>query len=212
MILITLCALSVLACVVCDELPKVSLNPQKLVQKSGQETSFSCVLRRGSLPVRFEWLYNDRSMEPSSKIQIESTTKSSTLILESLTILNAGNYTCRASNSFGFDQSTSNLIVEGPPQWQSKPVDLRIGPKERFNIKCSGIGHPVPSVSWRKQIGSEWRDLLESSNVFTKISSAEITGNQLIKEKDEGKYGCEVSNGIKPSLWTEFMIQVSGKL
>ncbi|XP_074595941.1 cell adhesion molecule Dscam2-like [Brevipalpus obovatus] len=100
----------------------------------------------------------------------------------------------------------------GPPQWLSKPIDMQVGPKEHFNIKCEGIGYPLPSIHWKKLIDSEWRDLFESSNTFTKISSTETTGHQLIKEKDEGKYGCEVSNGINPSLWTEFMIKVSGEI
>lgn len=59
---------------------------------------------------------------------------------------------------------------------------------------------------------SEWQDLFESSNTFIRITPNEITGDQLIKERDEGKYGCEVSNGINPSLWSEFMIKISGKM
>lgn len=123
-----------------------------------------------------------------------------------------------------------SMFWSGPPQWQSKPTDLRVGPREKFNIKCSGIGHPDPSVLWRKQIGlfirqtnwfdlipvyligSEWQDLFESTGIFTKISSTEISGHQLVKERDEGKYGCEITNGINPSLWTEFMIKISGKI
>lgn len=41
----------------------------------------------------------------------------------------------------------------GPPQWLTKPADLHVGPKENFNIKCEGIGHPLPSSLWKKFIG-----------------------------------------------------------
>ncbi|XP_074605146.1 cell adhesion molecule Dscam1-like [Brevipalpus obovatus] len=211
MILKLFWVLYVLNCANSNESPRVSLNPQKLVQKAGQQTYFSCLLQKGSLPVQFEWLHDEKFIQSSPNIVIDSSKKSSNLIFESLSASNAGNYTCRASNNFGSDVSTSNLIVEGPPQWQAKPSDIRVGPKERFNIQCIGIGHPSPTVIWKKQIDSEWRDLSESSNVFSKISPTEIAGNQLNKEKDEGKYGCEISNGINPSLWTEFMIKVSGK-
>lgn len=60
-------------------------------------------------------------------------------------------------------------------------------------------------------LDSEWKDLFESTGVFTKISPNEITGHQLVKERDEGMYGCEVSNGINPNLWAEFRIEISGK-
>ncbi|XP_074605134.1 CAVP-target protein-like [Brevipalpus obovatus] len=212
MILILVCILSVLSRINANEAPKVSLNSERLVQKSGQRSYISCVLQGGSVPVHFEWLKDGKTVQTSRNIEIDISKKMSALILESLSMSDAGNYTCRASNSFGSHQATSHLVIEGPPQWQAKPSDIRVGPKERFNIQCIGIGHPSPTVIWKKQIDSEWRDLLESSNVFSRISPTEIAGNQLNKEKDEGKYGCEVSNGINPSLWTEFMIKVSGKL
>ncbi|XP_074593818.1 cell adhesion molecule Dscam2-like [Brevipalpus obovatus] len=203
--------LSLIDSVFLNESPKISLKPQKLIQKAGQPTDFTCTIQRGSLPVQFEWLKDGKSIESTTKLEIDTSKKSSALFLQSLSISDGGNYSCRASNSFGFDQSTSNLIVEGSPQWLAKPTDMHVGPKERFNIQCSGIGYPQTSVSWRKQIDSEWRDLFESSSVFTRVSPTELSGNQLVKERDEGKYGCEVSNGINPSLWTEFIIKVSGK-
>lgn len=58
---------------------------------------------------------------------------------------------------------------------------------------------------------TNWRDLFESTNTLTRISATEISGHHLVEERDEGKYGCEISNGIAPSLWTEFMIKISGK-
>lgn len=61
-------------------------------------------------------------------------------------------------------------------------------------------------------IDGKWQDLLEFTNSFDKISPNEISGRQLVKERDEGNYGCEVSNGISPSLWSEFSIRISGKL
>lgn len=57
---------------------------------------------------------------------------------------------------------------------------------------------------------SEWLDLSESSTSFVVSSENEITG-RLVKEKDEGKYACEISNGISPNLWIEFEVRVSGK-
>ncbi|XP_074593968.1 cell adhesion molecule Dscam1-like [Brevipalpus obovatus] len=194
-----------------NERPKISPTPPKILLKTGEMASFTCILQKGSLPVEIEWLKGNNIIRSSSNAVIEKNQRTSNLIIQSITISDSGNYTCKVSNSFGSDISTSQLIVEGPPQWLSKPQDMRVGPKERFTIKCSGIGHPSPTITWKRQIDSSWKDLFDSSSVFTKISPTEISGSQLMKERDEGKYGCEVSNGINPNLWTEFQIQVSGK-
>lgn len=47
---------------------------------------------------------------------------------------------------------------KGSPQWLVKPMDMLVGPRERFNIQCSGIGYPLPSVSWKKQIGESFKE------------------------------------------------------
>ncbi|XP_074593506.1 protein sax-3-like [Brevipalpus obovatus] len=206
-----ICILFILEKVSSNEPPKVSVTPQKMIQKAGQQAFFSCVLNKGSQPVQFDWFKNDENLKPSQTIAIETSKKSSNLILESVVLANSANYSCRASNPFGSDHSTSILLVEGSPQWLVKPSSMRVGPEERFNIQCSGMGHPTPSVTWKKQINEEWLDLFEATSAFNKISPNEISGHKLIKEKDEGKYGCEISNGINPSLWSEFVIKISGK-
>ncbi|XP_074605117.1 cell adhesion molecule Dscam1-like [Brevipalpus obovatus] len=194
-----------------SERPKINTVRPRIVLKAGKQASLTCVLEEGSLPIDFEWLNGNSVIRSSKNMVVDKSQRTSSLIIKSISISDTGNYTCKASNQFGSDISTSQLIVEGPPQWLSKPQDMRVGPKERFTIKCSGIGHPSPAITWKRQIDSSWKDLFDSSSVFTKISSTEISGSQLMKERDEGKYGCEVSNGINPNLWTEFQIQVSGK-
>ncbi|XP_074605175.1 cell adhesion molecule Dscam1-like isoform X2 [Brevipalpus obovatus] len=212
MLLVIIFVLSQIYLASSNEQPKITPLQARIHLKLGKKASFACVLEEGSLPVDYVWSKGNNVISSSEHTAIESYKGISSLIIKSIEIQDSGNYTCRATNQFGSDSSTSQLIVEGPPIWLKKPADVRVGPKERVNIECNGIGYPSPSVSWRKQIDSEWRDLFESTNIFTKVSPTEIAGNQLIKEKDEGKYGCEVSNGINPSLWTEFKIKVSGKL
>lgn len=195
-----------------NEQPRITPIQSRIVLKAGKQASFTCILEQGSLPVDFEWLKGNNVIRSSSNAVIEKNQRTSSLLLHSTKISDSGNYSCKVSNSFGSDMSTSQLIVEGPPQWLSKPQDIRVGPKERFTITCSGIGHPSPTVVWKRQLDSSWKDLFDLSTVFARISPTEMSGYQLMKERDEGKYGCEISNGINPSLWTEFQIQVSGKI
>lgn len=97
------------------ELPKVTLSSQKLVQKAGQRVLIPCGLQEGSLPVKFEWLKDGKLIQPSKNVDIDASKRFSTLILDFLSMMDAGNYTCRASNSFGTNQAHSHLTVEGKP-------------------------------------------------------------------------------------------------
>ncbi|XP_074605114.1 protein turtle homolog B-like [Brevipalpus obovatus] len=211
-VLQTICLLSMLSISRSQDIPEISLNHQKLTQKVGKPAHFLCSLEKGNLPVTFEWLKDGVLLKSSPKIAIGTSERISSLTLESAARSDAGNYTCRALNSFGSRISTASLLVEGPPQWLSKPIDIRVGPKEKFSLKCSGVAHPSPTTSWKKLIDSEWQDLFASTTNFIRISSTEISCSQLVKERDEGKYGCEISNGMNPNLWVEFKIEVSGKI
>ncbi|XP_074605118.1 cell adhesion molecule Dscam2-like [Brevipalpus obovatus] len=197
--------------VISNEQPKISPIPTRTLSKTGKQATFSCHLEQGNLPVDFKWLKGNDEIRSSENIVIDTSKRISGLMIKSLATADTGNYSCLVSNSFGSDVSTFQLIVEGPPQWLAKPQDIRVGPRERFNIQCSGIGYPPANVLWKKLVDSDWRDLFEATKSFTKISPTEISGSQLMKDQDEGKYGCEITNGIEPNLWTEFQVKISGK-
>ena len=75
--------------------------------------SFTCILAKGGLPVEFEWVKGDDVVQSSKNIVIEKNQRTSSLIIQSVMISNSGNYTCKATNAFGSDMFTSQLIVEG---------------------------------------------------------------------------------------------------
>lgn len=81
--------------------------------KVGKKASLACILEEGSLPVDFVWSKGDNMISTSGNAKIESYKDISKLILQSVEIQDSGNYTCRANNQFGFDSSTSLLMVEG---------------------------------------------------------------------------------------------------
>ncbi|XP_074594599.1 cell adhesion molecule Dscam1-like [Brevipalpus obovatus] len=194
--------------------PKVKIvsknSSRPVVEKVGGHLKLSCDVVGGRFPVDFTW----RKVGESDPIRsgVFNSGRSSSLEIHNLSLAVEGNYSCEASNAYGTHQAFFFLAIERPPKWLSKPGDIQVGPRDTFNIQCSGDGQPPPNITWKRQIGSEWRDLFQSTNVFTKKSKTEITGQQLIKERDEGKYGCEVSNGVNSSLWSEFMIKVGDRI
>ena len=67
-------------------------------------------IARGSSPIRFQWLKNDRVLSKETA-SISVTDDLSTIHFKSLQATHAGNYTCIASNDFGSDSFTARLRV-----------------------------------------------------------------------------------------------------
>ena len=95
------------------ERPKIAPVLSKIHLKAGKQASIPCILEQGSAPIEFEWLKENDVIRSSGKAVVEKNQRSSNLIIQSITITDTGNYTCKASNSFGLDIFTSQLTVEG---------------------------------------------------------------------------------------------------
>lgn len=61
----------------------------------------------------FEWTFNGQKVINSENIKIEVVDSFSTLTMRNLHSHNSGLYTCAASNSFGSDQTSTEIIVKG---------------------------------------------------------------------------------------------------
>ena len=153
--------------------PKIAPVQTKILIKIGKQASLTCILEQGNLPIEFKWKKGENDIRSSENAVIENSQRISGLIIKSVTISDSGNYSCTVSNEFGSDMATFQLVVEGlnykfirffssflfalfipgPPQWLSKPTDIKIGPREQIQIQCSGIGHPPPTTLWKKLIG-----------------------------------------------------------
>lgn len=151
--------------------PRLYPSTPKLYNKVGTRLPISCVLQEGTLPVRFEWLKDGNLIAASTRHVIDSSQKASNLFLDKLIMGDTGNYSCRASNDYGFDLTVSELIVEGidcvqrikftilffssigPPQWSIKPKDATVDPNKPFKFSCHGIGYPIPKITWKFKDG-----------------------------------------------------------
>lgn len=74
-----------------------------------------CSIRKGSKPISFEWLKNNERIEDEhdSMLNIIHNPTSSILSFDNVLRHHSGNYSCRASNSDGFDQSSTIIHVKG---------------------------------------------------------------------------------------------------
>lgn len=80
----------------------------------GESASAMCTLVAESSDVRFRWLKDSVDVSgTATNLNIKNDKTVSMLTIESVTLQDAGNYTCIVDNTYGSDASTAMLVVEG---------------------------------------------------------------------------------------------------
>ena len=90
-------------------------------QKIGSNFQVLCTIEEGSHPIFFEWFKNSVTLKPSPEVnyKIENSKLSSTLLIESINLRDAANYSCFAKNSFGSDSTHIVLSIDGMSEFNS---------------------------------------------------------------------------------------------
>lgn len=86
--------------------------------REGMRAAISCQILEGDLPVAFRWEKNGQPVTsspyaPSGIITRRMDEYSASLVIEQITSLHSGNYTCIASNVAGSERYTVPLTVNG---------------------------------------------------------------------------------------------------
>lgn len=81
---------------------------------NGDTVSIQCTIAGGDLPVQVTWMLNDRPLESYMEIVTQKQGKRiNNLMIESVSDMHAGNYTCMSENTAGTAQHSSELVVIG---------------------------------------------------------------------------------------------------
>ncbi|XP_053206711.1 cell adhesion molecule DSCAML1-like isoform X2 [Panonychus citri] len=192
-----------------QEAPKVNPFSAAIKPVIGGKTSFTCQSLSGSPPLHVSWFKDGNELTDSSTIRIRTNEDSSMLIIDSIQSSHSGNYSCKISNRFGYDTFTTELLVEGPPNWIEQPKDIKSHHGETIIVNCKVSGHPKPRIQWRRLSGSSWINFVSEG---TRIKNIELENDKLIitnvSRSDNGRFGCSAINGIEPNLWSEFEISI----
>ncbi|XP_053206679.1 cell adhesion molecule DSCAML1-like isoform X4 [Panonychus citri] len=191
------------------ESPKVNPFAQAIKPVIGGKTSFTCQSLSGSSPLQITWFKDGKEIFDSSEIRIRNIEDSSLLIIDSIKSSHSGNYTCKITNRFGHDSYTTELVVEGSPNWIEKPKDIKSHYGETITVNCLVSGYPKPKVQWKRLEGLTWLNI--GSSGFSESKMQQL-GDKLtirnVTRSTNGRYGCSISNGLKPDLWSEFDISI----
>ncbi|XP_053206675.1 cell adhesion molecule DSCAML1-like isoform X1 [Panonychus citri] len=192
-----------------QEAPKVTPFSSLVKPVVGGKTSFTCQSLYGSPPLQVNWYKDGKEIGDSSFVRIKSHEDPSVLIIESVKSTHSGNYTCKISNRFGHDSYSTELIVEGSPNWIEKPTDIKSNYGETIKINCLVSGYPKPKVQWRRFKDSSWFNL--PSDYISEYNIKQLGDDLIISNVNRdlnGRFGCSISNGIKPDLWAEFDVSI----
>ncbi|KAG8187812.1 hypothetical protein JTE90_001187 [Oedothorax gibbosus] len=173
----------------------------------GKRVSATCTPSSGE-KMEFKWFRNGKELTKGLNIDIRSFPDLSTLVIDSLTSEDSGNYTCTV-NSRGVTASfTTNLQVLVPPTWEFIPKDFDALSGDPVVLNCAGSGTPKPTSTWYKSQG-EATDFLPVTNMQlpTVFSNGSLFLSSIQKE-DEGMYKCNVSNGIGTPLLRTIIVRV----
>ena len=94
--------------------PKISKFNSFYSQPIESSFTLTCNVYQGTQPVQFKWFKNDQPIE-TSRVEIETKKSLSFLTLPKIDVNDSANFSCIASNLFGFDRQWSVLQVKGLP-------------------------------------------------------------------------------------------------
>ncbi|PRD27649.1 UNVERIFIED_CONTAM: Down syndrome cell adhesion molecule-like protein [Trichonephila clavipes] len=158
----------------------------------------------------FKWLKNGKEIANSNNIQVRSFPEFSTLILDSLTEEDAGNYTCVASSRGFTETSTTVLEVLIPPSWSKFSNDIDAVNGDKISLDCFGTGKPFPTSVWSRTLDhtTEYSPIMNSTSMIILLNGTLILND--IRKEDEGLYKCVLSNGIGTQLQKTVVVKVIG--
>ncbi|CAG7733862.1 unnamed protein product [Allacma fusca] len=180
-----------------------------------QRAQVVCALQEGDPHMTtLTWFKNSELISPSGdretgKVKIIEVQRDvSLLIIDGADSSDNGNYTCAARSDIEglLDSITAPLVVRVPPKWLIEPKDqLHVLSGDTLRTPCQATGFPVPTISWKKQMGNRagnYHDIsIQSPNVKSAMEDvlSDSNGTLYIRnanKANQGVYLCEASNGI----------------
>ncbi|XP_072421818.1 hemicentin-1-like isoform X1 [Chiloscyllium punctatum] len=131
-----------------------------------------------------------------------------TLWIRKVQQVDAGEYTCVASNEAGRSSATIMLDVGSAPLFLEMPSDMSVTIGKNVTLPCSAVGEPVPQVTWRRLDG---QPIFSKTDSMSFVSQLE-TGSLFIEGvwlDDEGMYVCEAQN-LFGVIRSEVALTISG--
>ncbi|NXL77816.1 HMCN1 protein, partial [Leptocoma aspasia] len=172
------------------ESPTLTVVQSEILVGLGDTTVMECKTT-GIPPPQVKWFKGDLELRASAFLVID--VHRGLLKIQETQDLDAGDYTCVATNEAGRAAGKITLDVGSPPVFTQEPGDESADLGSNVTLPCYVQGYPEPRVTWRRLDGAPL-----FSQPFALSSSGQLrTGALAIQNlwvSDEGTYVCEAEN------------------
>jgi hypothetical protein len=165
--------------------PAITTQPVSRGVILGQSVSFS-VAAEGEAPLTYQWRRNNNPLSNTASI---SGAAEPTLLIDPVSIADAGEYTCIIINACGQTASSpATLAIFSPPTIISQPTPVEVCAGEAVIIGAGISGSEPLQYQWRRNSTS-----LQPAPHRSGINSPVLTINPA-QESDSGVYTLHISN------------------
>ncbi|OXA55481.1 Down syndrome cell adhesion molecule-like protein Dscam2, partial [Folsomia candida] len=185
------------------------------ILREGMRAAVSCQLLEGDRPIDLVWEFEGKPISGgvANGIMIRVPDEySSTLVIDSLSSVHNGKYTCIAENSAGREHYSSELTVQIPPKWILEPRDVNVSAGHSLSLQCRTEGHPTPSITWKRATAGmqpgDYKDILSPTGSSSPFANGTIRFDQ-VRKSDEGNYLCEARNDVGSGLSKVIFLKVN---
>ncbi|XP_049682850.1 contactin-3-like isoform X3 [Accipiter gentilis] len=176
--------------------PDFSKNPmKKLIQvQIGSTVTFECK-PKASPKAKCSWKKGGEQLHENERIML---LKDGELRIANVTKVDAGSYTCLATNQFGTASGSTNLIVTEPTRITLAPSNMDVTVGESVILPCQVQHDPILDISFTWYFNGTLTDFKKDASHFEKVGGS-ASGDLMIRNiqlKHSGKYVCMVKTEV----------------
>ncbi|NXK97014.1 HMCN1 protein, partial [Formicarius rufipectus] len=160
--------------------PTLTVVQSEILVGVGDTTVMECKTT-GIPPPQVTWFKGDLELRASSFLTID--THRGLLKIQETQDLDAGDYTCVATNDAGRASGKITLDVGSAPVFTQEPSDETGELRSNVTLPCHARGSPEPRITWRR---------LDGTPLSPRPSGALVLHDLWVS--DEGTYVCEAEN------------------
>ncbi|XP_064928861.1 hemicentin-1 isoform X2 [Columba livia] len=172
------------------EAPTLTIVQNEILVALGDTTIMECKTTGIPHP-QVKWFKGDLELRASPFLIID--THRGLLKIQETQDLDAGDYTCVATNDAGTASGKITLDVGSPPVFTQEPGDESADIGSNITLPCYVQGYPEPKVKWRRLNGASLFSRPFAVSSVSQLRTGALSINSLWVS-DEGTYICEAEN------------------
>ncbi|KAL9985599.1 hypothetical protein ACROYT_G008021 [Oculina patagonica] len=165
--------------------PRFAVTPEDTVAIAGSKVVLECVANGFPKP-RVTWLRDGSPVVLGSDYSVLG---ESNLMIKSVSVAHAGNYTCQAKSGQRKEEATAKLEVHYAPVFTKKPRTVHAYQYTNVRFDCLADGIPKPRITWSKT-----GDVI-GNTAFTTVGNGYLLILDVVFS-DMGSYQCFAENSF----------------